>query len=78
MAMNFYPSRNIVWSTDRLDLSNPFQRRWYIRQVLSHGRAEDIRSLDLDEIERDLDKLNLPAEIYALWERFLETRHVER
>jgi len=42
------PPRHIVWSTDLLDLSDPFQRRWYIRQVLLHGRTEDIRTLDLN------------------------------
>ena len=34
--------RYIVWSTDRLDLADPFQRKWYIRQVIEHGKAEDV------------------------------------
>jgi hypothetical protein len=42
------PPRHIVWSTDQLDLSDPFQRRWYLLQVLTHGRAEAIRSLELE------------------------------
>ena len=70
--------RHIVWSTDRIDLSDPFQRTWYLRQVLMHGRAEDIRALDLDEVARRLDDLDLPPAIYHLWRRFLETRHAER
>jgi hypothetical protein len=38
----FRPPNYIVWSTDRVDLSDPFQRRWYLQQVLTHGRLEDI------------------------------------
>ena len=70
--------RHIVWSTDTLDLSDPFQRTWYLRQVLMHGRAEDIRILDLDEVARRLDDLDLPPVIYDLWRRFWEMRHVAR
>jgi len=66
--------RYIVWSTDQLDLNDPFQRRWYLRQVLTHGRADDIRRLDWDEVARELDKLNLPLEIDSLWQRMLASR----
>ncbi len=72
------PPRHIVWSTDRLDLADPFQRKWYIRQVIEHGRAEDIASLDLDEVARLLDELNLPPHLYSLWVRFLRPRHAAR
>jgi len=34
-----HPPRHIVWSASHLDLSDPYQRRWYLRQVLAHGRA---------------------------------------
>jgi hypothetical protein len=70
----WYPPRHIVWSTQRLDLTDPFQRGWYLRQVLLHGRAADIRSLDLVDVERELNTLQLPAEIWQLWKRFLERR----
>jgi hypothetical protein len=43
--------------------------------VLTHGRAADIRTLDFDEIERELDNLHLPPEIDSLWRTFLEQRH---
>ena len=72
----FYPPRHIVWSTESLNLADPFQRRWYLRQVLSHGRAADIRALDLGEIERELTALQLPPEIERLWKLFLERRAV--
>jgi len=76
--MRIIPPPHIVWSTRTVDLDDPFQRKWYIRQVLLHGRAEDIRTLDLDEIAHSLDDLNLPLHIHSLWERFLEARHAER
>jgi hypothetical protein len=59
--------RYIVWSTDHIDQSDPFQRRWLLRQILTRGRTEDIRALDWDEIERELDNLDLPKEIDLLW-----------
>ena len=67
----------IVWSTDQVDPSDPFQRRWLLRQVLTHGLAPDIRALDFDEIERELDDLNLPPEIDSLWRMYLEQRHAK-
>lgn len=69
------PPNYIVWSTDQIDLSDPFQRRWYIQQVLTHGRAEDVRSLNLDEIAAVLDEIILPEDVHSLWQHFLETRH---
>ncbi|MCP4428323.1 MAG: hypothetical protein GY803_27870 [Chloroflexi bacterium] len=69
------PPRHIIWSTDIVDLSDPFQRKQYIRQTLTHGRAEDIKKLDLDEVAQLLDELNLPEAIYALWKTFLELPH---
>lgn len=71
----FRPPTYIVWSTDQIDLSDPFQRRWYIQQVLTHGRAEDIRSLKLEDIAAVLDEIVLPEDVRDLWERFLEIRH---
>ncbi|MGA9348940.1 MAG: hypothetical protein WBW48_09060 [Anaerolineae bacterium] len=72
--MRITPPRHIVWSTDRVDLSDPFQRQWYIRQVLLHGRSEDIRALDLGEVAAMLDDLNLPPDLYRLWKTFLGRR----
>jgi hypothetical protein len=68
------PPPHIVWSTDSVDLSDPFQRKWYIRQVLTHGRAEDISALALDEVASLLDDLNLSPHLEDLWRRFLESR----
>jgi hypothetical protein len=68
------PPPHIVWSTDSLDLADPFQRKWYIQQVLLHGRAQDIRSLDLGEVASLLDDLTLPPHLYKLWKAFLEVR----
>ena len=68
------PIRHIVWSTDKIDMNDPFQKKWFIRQVLIHGRAEDIRKLDLNEVEKLLDELNLPEDIYRLWKTYFEVK----
>ena len=68
------PPIYIVWSTDQVDLSDPFQLRWYMQQVLTHGRMEDIRALDLEEVAAVLDNLSLPEDVRSLWQRFLELR----
>ena len=70
--MIVHPPRHLVWSTDAIDLSDPFQKRWLLRQTLMHGRAEDVRALDIEEIRLELDQLDLPKEIDSLWRRYLE------
>ena len=75
--MTIHPPRHLVWSTDTLDLSDPFQKRWLLRQTLMRGRAEDIHALDLAEIEKELDDLGLPKEIESLWRRYLEYEHAK-
>ena len=72
------PPGHITWSTDLLDLADPFQRNWYMRQIIEHGKAQDVAGLDLDELARLLNKLNLPPYLHSLWARFLEPRHVAR
>ncbi len=68
---------HLVWSTDHLDLSDPFQRRWYLRQVLHHGKVQDVRALDFQELMKELDNLNLPENIYRLWKRALGARNAD-
>jgi hypothetical protein len=65
------PPRYIVWSTNEVDLNDPFQRRWYIRQVLLYGREQDVRQLDKAELATLIDELLLPEPIYQLWKRYL-------
>jgi hypothetical protein len=72
--MVIHPPRHIVWSTDQIDSSDPFQRRWLLKQTLIYGRAEDIRKLDIQEIAVELELLNLPEEIHSLWKRYLGYR----
>ena len=64
------PKRYIVWSKREIDLQEPFQRKWYLKQVLTYGRAEDIVSLDWLEIKRLLPELNLPSDVKNLWEDY--------
>jgi hypothetical protein len=63
------PKGYIVWSKRELDLADPWQRKWYLQQVLIHGRAEDVSALDWEEVRRILPDLDLPPEIRRLWER---------
>ncbi len=71
------PRVHIVWSKRELDLNDPWQRKWYLKQVLLHGRSEDVAALDWDEVKRTLPELDLPTEVRALWERHFadETAH---
>ena len=62
--------RYIVWSKERLDPSDPWQRRWFIKQVLVHGRSEDIAALDWEKIRKLLPQLDLPSEFRRLWEEY--------
>jgi hypothetical protein len=73
-----HPPRHLVWSTDKLDLRDPFQKRWLLRQTLLHGTAQDIRTLDLGEIKKQLDDLDLPKDIESLWRRYLGSIDVEK
>jgi hypothetical protein len=69
------PPRHLVWSTDEIDMADPFQRRWLLQQTLIHGTAIDICHLDLDEVRLQIDQLQLPADIERLWRTFLKTRY---
>ena len=68
------PKRYIVWSKNDIDLADPWQRKWYIQQVLTHGRAEDIAELDWVEIKMLLPELNLPKEVRSLWEDYFNAK----
>ncbi len=69
--MKIKPKRYIVWSTDKeIDLDDPFQRKWYIKQVLTYGRAEDIATIDWNEIKELLPELELPKDVKSLWEDY--------
>jgi hypothetical protein len=66
--------RYLVWSKESLDLSDPWQRRWFIRQVLLHGRASDVAALDWEEVRKLLSELELPEEIRRLWENYFASQ----
>jgi hypothetical protein len=69
------PKRYVVWSIDEeIDLDDPFQRKWYIKQVLTHGRMEDIMELDFEEVKRLLPELRLPKPIKELWEEYFASQ----
>lgn len=68
------PKRYIVWSKNEIDLEDPWQRKWYIQQVLTHGRAEDVAQLDWEEISMVLKEISLPHEVKGLWEDYLNAK----
>lgn len=64
------PKRYIVWSKREVDLNDPWQRKWYMSQVLTHGRAEDVAELDWEEVKSILKEIILPASVRRLWEDY--------
>lgn len=62
--------RYIVWSRRVVDLTDPWQRRWWIQQVLQYGRAEDVAALDWEEVRQLLPELQLPLRVRLLWEGY--------
>jgi lysyl-tRNA synthetase class II len=73
--MKIKTKRYIVWSADKeIDLSDPWQKKWYIKQVLTYGREEDIAELDWEEIKKLLPELDLPEHIKSLWEDYFASK----
>jgi len=73
--MKIKPKRYIVWSADKeIDLSDPWQKKWYIKQVLTYGREEDIAELDWEEVKKSLPELDLPEHIKSLWEDYFASK----
>lgn len=66
------PKRYIVWSENNIDFDDPWQRKWYIQQVLTHGWAEDIAELNREEIKKLRSELNLQREVRCLWEDYFD------
>jgi hypothetical protein len=68
------PKRHIVWSKNEIDLNDSWQKKWYIKQVLTYGRSEDIAQLDWEEVRMMLDELNLTPDIKRLWENYFNVK----
>jgi hypothetical protein len=68
------PKRYIVWSKNEIDLEDPWQRKWYIQQVLTHGRSEDVIQLDWEEIGIIFSEISLPHEVRSLWEDYFDAK----
>jgi hypothetical protein len=70
------PPKHIVWSMGNreIDLSDPSDRAWWIKQVLMHGRIEDVLALDFDEVERLLPGLYLPRPVRKLWSDYFAAK----
>jgi len=68
------PKRYIVLSKNEIDLTDSWQRKWYIQQVLNHGRAEDISQIDWEEIRSLMGELNLLPAVRRLWEDYFSAQ----
>ena len=69
------PKKYIVWSTIKeIDLEDPWQKKWYIKQVLTRGRAEDIAALDWEELKKLIPELDLPGDVKRLWENYFNAQ----
>ena len=68
------PKRYIVWSKNEIDLADPWQRKWYIQQVLTYGRAEDVAQINWDEVSSFISELRLPQEVKGLWEDYFDAK----
>lgn len=61
-----------------LDLSDPSALELYLQQVMTRGRAEDVRILlktvTREQLKNTLEKLKrfLPTEVRMFWEDFVE------
>ena len=69
-----HPKRCIVWSKKEIALNDPFQKLWYLRQVLTMGRAADVADLDWEELRTLLPRLNIPSSILQLWEDYFASQ----
>ena len=69
-----HPKRCIVWSKNEIDLEDLWQRKWYIQQVLTHGRAEDVAQLDWEEVGMFFREMSLPKEVRGLWEDYFNAK----
>ncbi len=71
-------SKHIYWSTEgtvSVDLSDPVQKRWWIKEVLMNGTMEDIRQLNWNDIRDALPHIYLPRPVRALWTDYFASRN---
>lgn len=62
-------NKKLIWDYDiPADAQeNEAFRRWYVTRVLSHGTADDVRSLGLATIHDYLPHIFLPKDIEEFW-----------
>ena len=62
-------NEKLVWDMDiPVDApTNEAFRKWYVKRVLTHGTAADIRVIGLEAIRHYLPHLYLPADIRDFW-----------
>ena len=75
-----FPDRRLFWFLKEgasLDLSDRSGLEMYLQQVMTHGRAEDVRAMlktiHLKQLRGALGRMKrfLPAEVRMFWEDFV-------
>lgn len=79
--MEIIPEKRLFWFLKEgitLDLDEPSILDMYVQQVLTRGRAEDVKlllkRLDMNKLTGSLGRINrfLPTEVREFWEDFIE------
>jgi hypothetical protein len=62
-------NKKLIWDYDipHDAQTNEAFREWYIKRVLTHGTAVDIRAIGLQTIHAHLPNLFLPKAIHDFW-----------
>jgi hypothetical protein len=62
-------NEKLVWDMDiPVDApTNEAFRKWYVKRVLTHGTAADIKAIGLDTIHHYLPRIYLPRDIREFW-----------
>jgi hypothetical protein len=62
-------NENLIWDTEipAGASTNEAFRKWYVKRVLTHGTAADIRAVGLETIHHYLPHLFLPVDIREFW-----------
>ena len=72
--------KHIYWSASKpveVDLTDPAQKKWWIKQVLTNGTMEDVCTLDPEDIRECLPHLQLPRPVRALWSDYFAERSTQ-
>ncbi|GIK56800.1 MAG: hypothetical protein HND44_08330 [Chloroflexi bacterium] len=73
-------NEKLVWDYDIPPdaQTNEAFREWYVKRVLTHGTADDIRAIGLETIHAYLPHLYLPQDIREFWDWYFSQPHAKQ